>query len=178
MPSTPSEYVRELIREDQKRRAQQRLEELLLEGLNSGDPVVADEKFWSDLKTEAFAQIEARRKVGLGGSEPAVYVPPALAAMCWSKCSISKSRQTKRIALRCYEAVLTTCRVLAQEPFSGKAFPTSVAALTGLRRFPVGAPFQKYLLSYQPLANGIEVVRVLNGSRDLEPILGVEAEEE
>src|SRR6476469_4451779 len=60
--STPSEYVRELIREDQKRRVQQRLEELLLEGLNSGDPVVADEKFWSDLKTEALAQIEARRK--------------------------------------------------------------------------------------------------------------------
>ncbi len=60
--STPSEYVRELIREDQKRRAQQRLEELLLEGINSGEPVVADEKFWSDLKAEALAQMEARRK--------------------------------------------------------------------------------------------------------------------
>jgi len=60
--STPSEYVRELIREDQKRRAQQRVEELLLEGLNSGEPVVADEKFWFDLKTEALAQMEARRK--------------------------------------------------------------------------------------------------------------------
>ena len=32
---TVSEYVRELIREDQKRKAQQRLEALLLEGLNS-----------------------------------------------------------------------------------------------------------------------------------------------
>ena len=60
--STPSEYVRELIRDDQKRRAHQRLEELLLEGLNSGEPVVADEKFWSDLKAEALAQMEARRK--------------------------------------------------------------------------------------------------------------------
>jgi antitoxin ParD1/3/4 len=60
--STPSEYLRELIREDQKRRAQQRLEELLLEGLNSGGPVLADEKFWSNLKAEALAQMEARRK--------------------------------------------------------------------------------------------------------------------
>ena len=52
----------ELIREDQKRRAQQRLEELLLEGLNSGEPVVADEKFCSSLKAEALAQMEARRQ--------------------------------------------------------------------------------------------------------------------
>jgi antitoxin ParD1/3/4 len=62
--STPSEYVRELIREDQKRRAQQRLEELLLEGLNSGEPIVADENFWSNLKAEALAQMEGRRKIG------------------------------------------------------------------------------------------------------------------
>jgi antitoxin ParD1/3/4 len=60
--STPSEYVRELIRDDQKRRAQQRLEELLLEGLKSGEPVVANEKFWTDLKAEALAQMEKRRK--------------------------------------------------------------------------------------------------------------------
>jgi antitoxin ParD1/3/4 len=60
--STPSEYVRELIRKDQRRQAQQRLEELLLEGLNSGGPVVADEKFWSDLKAGALAQMESRRK--------------------------------------------------------------------------------------------------------------------
>jgi antitoxin ParD1/3/4 len=60
--STPREYVRELIRKDQRRQAQQRLEELLLEGLNSGGPVVADEKFWSDLKAEALAQMESRRK--------------------------------------------------------------------------------------------------------------------
>ena len=37
--STPSEYVRALIREDQKRRAKEQLDALLLEGLNSGDPV-------------------------------------------------------------------------------------------------------------------------------------------
>ena len=60
--STPSEYVRELIREDQKRRVQQRLEQLLLEGLNSGDAMVADEEFWAALKIEALAQMKARRR--------------------------------------------------------------------------------------------------------------------
>ena len=34
--STPSEYIRELIRDDRRRQAQERLEAVLLEGLNSG----------------------------------------------------------------------------------------------------------------------------------------------
>jgi antitoxin ParD1/3/4 len=34
--STASEYIRQLVREDQKQAAQQRLEALLIEGLDSG----------------------------------------------------------------------------------------------------------------------------------------------
>ncbi len=60
--STPSEYVRELIREDQKRRAREKLDSLLLDGLNSGDPLPVDAEFWSNLKREALARLEARRK--------------------------------------------------------------------------------------------------------------------
>ena len=60
--STPSEYVRELIREDQKRRAREKLESLLLDGLNSGDPLPVDAEFWSNLKREAVAKLKARRK--------------------------------------------------------------------------------------------------------------------
>lgn len=60
--STPSEYIRELIREDQKRKAKEKLDELLLEGLASGDPVSADAKFWADLKQEALAKLETRKK--------------------------------------------------------------------------------------------------------------------
>jgi antitoxin ParD1/3/4 len=60
--STPSEYVRELIREDQKRRAREKLDSLLLDGLNSGDPLPVDAEFWSNLKREAVARLEARRK--------------------------------------------------------------------------------------------------------------------
>ena len=60
--STPSEYVRELIREDRKRKAKERLDALLLEGLNSGDPISVDAKFWTDLKREALAKLESRKK--------------------------------------------------------------------------------------------------------------------
>jgi antitoxin ParD1/3/4 len=39
MHSSPAEYVRALIQEDQLRAEQQRLEKLLLDGLDSGNPI-------------------------------------------------------------------------------------------------------------------------------------------
>jgi antitoxin ParD1/3/4 len=50
--TTPSEYVRELVREDQKRRAERRLEALLLEGLNSGDPVEITPEYWESKRRQ------------------------------------------------------------------------------------------------------------------------------
>jgi antitoxin ParD1/3/4 len=44
--STASEYIRELIRDAQKRAGQQKLEELLLEGLDSGPSIRIDSEFW------------------------------------------------------------------------------------------------------------------------------------
>ena len=82
-----------------------------------------------------------------------------------------EEQANEETALRYYDAVMTTCRLLAEQPLSGKAFPTAVAALSGLRRFPISPPFEKYLLFYQPVPDGIAIVRVLYGSRDLEPIL-------
>jgi antitoxin ParD1/3/4 len=48
--STASEYIRHLIREDQKRVAQARLERLLLEGLESGEPVEISDEWWQRKK--------------------------------------------------------------------------------------------------------------------------------
>ena len=45
--STSSEYVRELVREDQRKKLEQRLSLLLLEGFESGEPVVADADYWN-----------------------------------------------------------------------------------------------------------------------------------
>ena len=60
--STPSEYVRELVRLDQKRHAQERLDALLLEGLNSGKPLPASPAFWNELKREALAKLGKKAK--------------------------------------------------------------------------------------------------------------------
>jgi antitoxin ParD1/3/4 len=48
--STPSEYMRALVREDQKRYAQEKLEALLVEGLESGPPVEVTPEWWAALR--------------------------------------------------------------------------------------------------------------------------------
>ncbi|MEO8099032.1 MAG: type II toxin-antitoxin system ParD family antitoxin [Acidobacteriota bacterium] len=50
--STPSEYVRELLRQDQKKRAEEKLEALLLEGLNSGDAIEITPEYWERKRTQ------------------------------------------------------------------------------------------------------------------------------
>lgn len=45
--STSSEYVRELIRADQVRRAERELALLLREGLESGEPAAAGRGYWA-----------------------------------------------------------------------------------------------------------------------------------
>ena len=56
--STASEYVRELIRADQKRKADERLNQLLLEGLEGGDPLPLNKKDWTHIR----AQVSERLK--------------------------------------------------------------------------------------------------------------------
>jgi len=54
--STVSEYIRALLRENQKGKAlQEKLDALLIEGLESGEPIRVDEEFWKkfERKTEA-----------------------------------------------------------------------------------------------------------------------------
>ncbi len=48
--TSASEYVRELIRSDQKRKAQEKLESLLLEGLESGEAREFTAEDWAELK--------------------------------------------------------------------------------------------------------------------------------
>ena len=48
--STASEYVRQLVREDQKRAAQERLEALLLEGIESGPAHEMTADDWNELR--------------------------------------------------------------------------------------------------------------------------------
>ena len=59
--SSVSEYVRDLIRADEKRKAEEQLEAKLLEGLKSPkSPLTAAD--WSAIRNEALARMRARSK--------------------------------------------------------------------------------------------------------------------
>jgi antitoxin ParD1/3/4 len=59
--SSASEYVRELIREDEKRKAEERLEALLLEGL-SGDESKLTRRDFAEIRAEALARVQKKKK--------------------------------------------------------------------------------------------------------------------
>jgi antitoxin ParD1/3/4 len=58
--STPSEYICALVKEAQKQKAREKVEDLLLEGLNSGEPVEMTAQEWSDIRREVYER-HARR---------------------------------------------------------------------------------------------------------------------
>ena len=58
---TASEYVRDLIRADEKRKAQEELEMKLLEGLRSPESELTHDD-WAAIRKEALAKLEERKK--------------------------------------------------------------------------------------------------------------------
>ncbi len=58
--SSVSEYVRELIRADERRKAEEALEAKLLEGLRSAEREFSPED-WKAIRKQALAKVEARK---------------------------------------------------------------------------------------------------------------------
>ena len=59
--SSVSEYIRELIRADEKVKAQNRLEQMLLEGL-AGESTEMTPQDWSGIRTEALALLKSKAR--------------------------------------------------------------------------------------------------------------------
>jgi antitoxin ParD1/3/4 len=62
--SSVSEYIRELIRADQKRKVEERIDALLLEGLDSGKPIAVTQEYWEEKKrklTERLGEAPGRQ---------------------------------------------------------------------------------------------------------------------
>ena len=59
-----SEFVSDLIREDQKRRADERLETLLLKGLDSGEPIELTPETVQQMRAELIERIQREVKSG------------------------------------------------------------------------------------------------------------------
>lgn len=59
--STISEYFRELVRQDRERKAQERLEALLLEGIASGQATSMTAQDWQDIRQAVREKITKRQ---------------------------------------------------------------------------------------------------------------------
>jgi len=70
------------------------------------------------------------------------------------------SQDNPDAAVRLILLIREKCALLAQQPGIGR---DRSDVLSGLRGFPVG----NYVIFYQPTNDGIAVVRVLHGARDI-----------
>ncbi len=61
--SSTSEYMRELVRADQKRKAKEEFEQTLLASLSEGEAEEATPEFWSTLRAEFDKRSKARQIV-------------------------------------------------------------------------------------------------------------------
>jgi toxin ParE1/3/4 len=75
-----------------------------------------------------------------------------------------------RVAQRFFAQVQATCTRLAATPGMGTPYDYDHPALAGLRYVPVSR-FRKFVVFYRPVPDGIEIVRVLHGARDIQSIL-------
>ena len=71
---------------------------------------------------------------------------------------------------RVYNAIEETLRILVSSARMGTMYVSENPQLSGIRIFPVNH-YQKYLIFYRPIRNGIEVIRVLHSARDIENVL-------
>ena len=74
-----------------------------------------------------------------------------------------------KLATRWDKAVTSTVTRIATAPRSGALCRFKAEALQGTRRVPI-AGFPKHLIFYQVESNGILVLRVVHGARDLESL--------
>jgi toxin ParE1/3/4 len=80
------------------------------------------------------------------------------------------SQASLETALLFYDAARTTVARIAKMPSIGERWPSADPRLADLRVWRLEG-FEEHLIFYRPAAEGIEVVRVLHGARDIENVL-------
>jgi toxin ParE1/3/4 len=79
------------------------------------------------------------------------------------------ARENPEAAQRFLDAAQATVQTLLAMPEMGSPCQFQNPKLHGVRRWAVKG-FAKYLIFYQPITDGIELLRVIHASRDIEKI--------
>lgn len=77
----------------------------------------------------------------------------------------------REVADRFLDAAERTLTLLARQPESGAPCVFGKVELQGMRRAHAADGFEAILLFYFPLADGVDLVRVVHGSRDLQRLV-------
>ena len=75
------------------------------------------------------------------------------------------------VADRFLSAADSTLSLLSTQPEIGTPLFVRKPELQGMRRVPVSDGFERLLLFYFPLQDGVDLVRLVHGSRELEQLL-------
>jgi toxin ParE1/3/4 len=75
------------------------------------------------------------------------------------------------VAIRFLQATDVAFQRLAGMPGMGSPSESDHPALAGLRLWSIRG-FEKYVILYRPLDDGVEIVRVVHGAQDLEGLFG------
>ena len=168
--SSVSEYVRELIRADEKRKAEEQLETLLLEGLQ-GEEAEFTREDWQAIRQEALAQVKkVRKSPHLMGR---VYRRPAARHDLIAHYCYLVENAGEAVADEFLSRVEASFNDLLEQPKIGAPLTLRPAELAGLRKWPV-KDFDNVLIFYLPHPNGVSIVRILHAARDWWSLLGIE----
>lgn len=83
--------------------------------------------------------------------------------------AVHLSLDNEAVAARFLEAAEETFRQLLRSPQLGAKGEFRSRYLKGIRRWRVNG-FENFLLFYRPVDDGIEVIRILHGARDIETL--------
>lgn len=74
-------------------------------------------------------------------------------------------------AIHFLEIAEKTFDLLSRLPGMGRRWKSDEPKLADIRIYPLPRSNRSYLVFYRPTANGIEVIRILHGARDLDSVL-------
>ncbi len=83
------------------------------------------------------------------------------------------ARDSRHAAVRFLAAAEETFDQLAKMPELGGQFDVRISHLAGLRVWQIKG-FEKYLVFYCPIEQGVEIIRVLHGARDIAAVFEAE----
>ena len=145
--SSASEYMRELIRAEQKRKVEERIDILLLEGLDSGQPIPVPPEFWEEKKVSTD---RAAKQSHSAAMTRLYHILPVADRDLDDQAAFLAAEASLETALRFYDAASSTFGKIASMPSIGEQWLSTNPRLTGLRVWRIEG-FPNHLIFYRAI---------------------------